>query len=203
MEDLKELAAALSRAQGKIDNVKKTNLNPHFKSKYADLASVWDVVREPFTSEGLSIVQLPVKAPEGHVGLGTALYHSSGQTIGSEFFLALKDASNPQVAGSALTYMKRYALLGLAGIAPEDDDGNVAAGKPGPVPGGASNGTDWEAAGKSAIANLAKLATGPEKRALYAQVRNSAMPEPGKTALLTTMGDSIRAFETTEKKEKK
>lgn len=193
---LNELAAALARAQAKIENVKKGNLNPHFKSRYADLASVWDAVREPFTSEGLSIVQLPVQAPDGHVGLGTVLYHSSGQSIGAEYFLALKDASNPQVAGSALTYMKRYALLGVAGIAPEDDDGNTASGRQsGSAVSNPATATDWTSAGKSALASLAKLTTGPEKRQLYATVRNSAMPEPGKTALLTEMGDLIRAFE--------
>ncbi len=186
-----ELAAALSRAQGKIENVKKGNLNPHFKSKYADLASVWDVVREPFTSEGLSIVQMPVKAAEGSVGLQTTLFHSSGQYVSTEYHLALKDATNPQVAGSALTYMKRYALLGVAGIAPEDDDGNAATGGAKPGGPGAVSGTDWGAASASALKNLKAMSSEPDMRQLYATVRNSAMPEPAKATLLTEMGNYI------------
>jgi len=123
---LNELGTALAKAQAKIENVKKGNTNPHFRSKYADLASVWDAIREPLTSEGLSVVQVPCEAPVGHIGIRTILLHKSGQSIEDKFFMALKDPSNPQVIGSALTYGKRYSLLGLAGLGPEDDDGNAA-----------------------------------------------------------------------------
>ncbi len=123
-----ELYAALAKAQGEIKGASKDAANPFHKSKYADLASVWEAIREVFSNHGLSIIQMPVNLPESldSIGLRTLLCHGSGQSISSEFFQKLKDPSNPQVVGSALTYMRRYALMAFAGVAPIDDDGNAA-----------------------------------------------------------------------------
>ncbi len=194
---MKELLDALSRAQGKVDNAKKLSKNPHFKSNYADLATIWDVIREPFTAEGLSIVQLPCEAPAGQVGLRTIIGHSSGQTLEESFFLGLKDASNPQQAGSAFTYMKRYALLGVAGIASEDDDGNAATGKPSP----AAAAVDYSATCAEAMKQLLG-ASDEEARVLYATVRNSSIGEPAKAELLKKMYDHIQARVKTEEPKK-
>jgi hypothetical protein len=188
MNENKELYDALSRAQGKVENAKKLNKNPHFKSNYADLATIWDVIREPLTSEGLSVLQLPCEAPAGNVGLLTILGHKSGQSVAERFFLALKDSSNPQQAGSAFTYMKRYALLGVAGIASEDDDGNAAAGKPSPAPAS----VDYSATIAETMKQL-EGATDEEARMLYATVRNSGMHEVAKTGLLKQMFTVIQA----------
>lgn len=184
----KELLTALSRAQGKVENAKKLNKNPHFKSNYADLATIWDVIREPLTTEGLSVLQLPCEAPAGQVGLETIIGHSSGQVIRSRYYLALKDASNPQQAGSAFTYMKRYALLGVAGIASEDDDGNAATGRPSP----AQPAVDYSKTIADTLAELSK-ATDAEAKVLYSTVRNSSMQQPHKDELLTKMADIIKA----------
>lgn len=181
-----ELYDALSRAQAKVENAKKLNKNPHFKSNYADLATIWDVIREPLTSEGLSVLQLPCEAPDGCVGLITILGHKSGQTVSDKFFLRLKDASNPQQAGSAFTYMKRYALLGVAGIASEDDDGNAATGKPSP----AQPAPDYSETISATLSQL-KSASEEEARVLYATVRNSGMQEPAKSKLLFQMAEII------------
>ena len=209
MIDKAELFAALSRAQGNVENAKKLSNNPHFKSKYADLATIWDVIREPFTNEGLSVLQLPCAAPTGSVGLTTTLCHKSGQFVSDSFFLALKDASNPQQAGSAFTYMKRYSLLGVAGIASEDDDGNAATGRvnvftQGGPPGATNPVVDYSATITETMKHL-ESATEPEARALYATVRNSGMQEQAKLGLLKQMFEAIqaRAAVTETKKDKK
>ncbi len=188
MSDKKDLLAALSRAQAKVENAKKNSDNPHFKSSYADLATIWDTIREPLTSEGLSVLQLPCEAPEGKVGLLTIVGHSSGQTIQERYYLGLKNANNPQDAGSCLTYMKRYALLGVAGIGPEDDDGNAAAGKPSPTP----TAVDYSATIAETLAKL-DTASDAEARMLYATVSNSGMQAAAKNGLLRQMGDIIKA----------
>jgi len=188
MTENKELLDALSRVQGKVENAKKLSKNPHFKSNYSDLATIWDCIREPFAAEGLSVLQLPCEAPAGHVGLLTVVGHKSGQSIRERFFLALKDSSNPQQAGSAFTYMKRYALLGVAGIASEDDDGNAATGRPGPAPAA----VDYSATIAETMKHL-EGATDEEARALYATVRNSGMQEAAKVGLLKQMFDVIQA----------
>ena len=195
MENINELAAALSRAQGKVENAKKLSKNPHFKSTYADLATIWDVIREPLTEEGLSVLQLPEEAPVGQIGLRTVVLHKSGQHVSSLYFMGLKDTTNPQQVGSCLTYMKRYALLGVAGIASEDDDGNAATGRPGASTAKASDQVDYAAAGRDALAQI-EASSDVEARALYAQVRNSSMPQPGKDALLMQMAAVIRGRST-------
>lgn len=137
-EQINELAAALAKAQAKIQAAKKDSQNPAFKSKYADLASVWDACREALTSNGLSVVQLPTDTAEpGRVALVTTLLHSSGQWIsGMVSTRIVKD--DPQGVGSALTYLRRYALSAMVGVAPDDDDGNAASGQAGATPSRAS-----------------------------------------------------------------
>lgn len=125
------LAAALSKAQGEMEGAAKGNLNPHFKSKYADLASVWDACRAPLSKNGLSILQ-PVSADGAHVTVTTILAHSSGEWL-EESLTMTAQQNTPQGVGSAITYGRRYGLASMVGIAPEDDDGNAASGKPAPA----------------------------------------------------------------------
>jgi hypothetical protein len=118
------LAAALAKAQGEMEGAAKANVNPHFKSKYADLASVWDACRVPLSKHGLSILQ-PVKADGAKVTVTTILAHSSGEWI-EESLTMTAGQNTPQGVGSAITYGRRYGLASMVGIAPEDDDGNAA-----------------------------------------------------------------------------
>ena len=122
--DITALAVALAKAQAQVKGAQKTEDNPFFKSKYADLASVWEACREPLTTNGLSVVQLPGYS-EGVVTVDTMLIHVSGQWIrGTAGTKVSKD--DPQGVGSAITYLRRYALAAVAGVAPEDDDGEGA-----------------------------------------------------------------------------
>jgi len=123
-ENLNELFTALSKAQGKIQPACKDKANPFFKSKYADLSSVWDACRDSLSENGLSIVQIPQTQPEG-ISLISILGHSSGQWIKSEIVIPLTK-NDPQTVGSAITYYRRYSLSALVGVAPEDDDGEKA-----------------------------------------------------------------------------
>lgn len=122
------LAKALASAQAKIATAAKSAINPHFGKTYADLASVWDAIREPLTSNGLSVVQLPL-TDGAKVGVSTTLLHASGQWMRSTLWLT-PERPGPQAMGSCLTYGRRYALSAVAGVAPDDDDGNAAQGDP-------------------------------------------------------------------------
>jgi hypothetical protein len=129
-ESIAELSAALAKAQGIMEGASKDSANPFFKSKYADLASVWDACRKPLSDNGLSVVQTTEFMPEhpDMVCIETILCHASGQWIKGR--LAVKPVkSDPQSVGSCITYLRRYSLQSIVGIAPEDDDGNAASGK--------------------------------------------------------------------------
>ncbi len=120
-----KLFAALAKAQAKIEGASKTNVNPHFRSKYADLASVWDACREALTSNGIAVIQRPVASESGSVAIETILAHESGEYITGTLSMRPTKA-DPQGIGSAITYARRYALASMVGVAPEDDDGNAA-----------------------------------------------------------------------------
>lgn len=123
-ENLNELFSALSKAQGKIQPACKDKSNPYFKSKYADLSSVWEACRDPLSENGLSVVQFPQNKEEG-LFLISILGHSSGQWMKSEIQIPLAK-NDPQSIGSAITYFRRYSLSALVGVAPEDDDAEKA-----------------------------------------------------------------------------
>lgn len=147
-----KLFAALAKAQGEMKGAVKDNANPFFKSKYADLSSVWEACRHALSVNGLSVVQFPVSEGE-LVGVRTILGHASGQCIESVVWVP-SPKKGPQELGSAVTYLRRYALAAAVGVAPEDDDGNGAQGRgaegkapiPGPTPGVSAT----PAAGKTA-----------------------------------------------------
>ena len=122
---LEKLAKALRVAQSIMGTASKDSVNPHFKSKYADLASVWDACRKPLTANGLTILQ-PVSCDGSNVTITTRLLHESGEFI--EESLTLQATQNtPQAIGSAITYGRRYGLSSMIGIAAdEDDDGHQA-----------------------------------------------------------------------------
>ena len=123
-DDIAELATALAKAQGEIQDASKGAENPYYKSKYADLAAVRSVIREPLAKNGLSIVQLP-KTMDGGVEVQTMLLHSSGQYISSNLFMPAAK-SDAHGVGSAITYARRYSLMSILSLATEDDDGNAA-----------------------------------------------------------------------------
>lgn len=123
-DSVTELAAALAKAQGAMTNAALNKINPHFKSKYADLAAVLDAARKPLSENGLAVTQA-TEIRDGALVLVTTLHHTSGEWIASEF--PLPASGRPQEMGSALTYARRYCLTALiCNAADEDDDANAA-----------------------------------------------------------------------------
>jgi len=123
-----KLLPALFKAKQEFTAVSKSADNPFFKSKYADLSSVWNACKKPLTDNGLCIVQ-QLGGDVDQVTMTTILMHSSGQWIKStaKAIPAKKDA---QSIGSTATYLRRYGLSALVGICTEDDDGNAASHAP-------------------------------------------------------------------------
>ena len=129
------LAAALVKAQSALSGAKKDSTNPHFRTAYADLASVWDAARAPLANAGLSVVQLVSSDATqgiphcGHAIIETILAHSSGEWVSSTLAVPLTK-SDAQGLGSAITYGRRYALAAIVGVCPADDDGEAAVARP-------------------------------------------------------------------------
>lgn len=126
-ETVKELAAALCKAQATMlgaARAKEAAITNTRSYKYADLASVWDACREPLTANGLSVIQA-ARSIQAGVEIETLLLHSSGEWI-SETLAIPVQRGDAQGFGSALTYCRRYGLMAMIGIAPEDDDAEAA-----------------------------------------------------------------------------
>lgn len=124
-DDIKEFAIAFSKAQSQFKGATKDSENPFFKSQYADMASVIAAVKDGLANNGFSILQPTSLNAEGYLYIETILLHSSGQFISSEALVPNTDGK-PQSLGSALTYMRRYCLQSLLGVASADDDANAA-----------------------------------------------------------------------------
>lgn len=151
-EQINELAVALSKAQGMMQTAKKGAENPHFKSKYADLAAVWEACRSALTGAGLSVLQSPRLTMVGSaamVEVETLLLHTSGQWVADVLTVPVSKV-DAQGVGSAITYARRYALAAFASVAPDDDDGNAAVSGGPVVPVAPKGYDDWKADMESA-----------------------------------------------------
>jgi hypothetical protein len=130
--EINELATALAKAQAMMTGALKDSANPFFKSKYADLESVWQACRKALTDNGMAVVQYgAVIDQDGGAAqvLVTRLLHSSGQWLEGCFPIRAKDES-PQAMGSAITYARRYGLAAMVGVYQTDDDAEAAQGRP-------------------------------------------------------------------------
>jgi hypothetical protein len=107
---------------------KKTGFNPHFKSKYANLEEVLDTAKPVLDKHGLTLTQFPCGGTADTVGLATMLAHDSGQWIVATVQMPLSKR-DPQAAGSAISYARRYSAMAALGMAAEDDDGEQASGR--------------------------------------------------------------------------
>lgn len=135
-ESITKLASALSKAQAAFTPAPKSSINPHFKNRYTDLATLWEHCRTTLAENGLSLVQTFEPADSG-IAITTTLMHTSGEYIGGTLSLPM-DKNTPQAAGSAITYGRRYAMAAILGmVSDEDDDAEAATNRSG----AASNGT--------------------------------------------------------------
>lgn len=116
---------ALAAAQAQMGKAIKDSTNPAFRSRYADLASVMDACLPALNANGVAVYQPTIDDDTGRF-VETILAHESGETIRCRVPLIVQK-NDMQGYGSAVTYARRYGLMCMAGIAPEDDDGNAAA----------------------------------------------------------------------------
>lgn len=162
------LACALAAAQAEMSHASKDGKNPHFRSTYATLSSVLDATRPVLARHKIAILQLATS--EGKTArVETRLIHESGEWISATSTAEARDAS-PQSIGSAQTYLRRYGLQAIAGIAAEDDDGEAAQ----PArPASRDRGTSEQAAFVAAVQAL-----GIEYEALTAYLVDQGQPLP-------------------------
>lgn len=124
-----KIAEAIAAAQSEIDNAEKDATNPAFRSKYATLASVYNACRPALAKHKVAVIQVPFNLPEGDIGIATLLAHPSGEWIKGRLYCK-PTKYDAHGVGSVLTYMRRYSLSAMVGVAPEDDDGNAGVSKP-------------------------------------------------------------------------
>lgn len=123
-ESIKEIAGAICKMQASLKPADKDNTNPLYKSKYSDINAVWEALRAPLTSNGLSVWQDATTSETG-VSVITRVVHSSGEWIEfSPFFVPLGVKKDAHGFGSATSYARRYSLCSALGITSDDDDGN-------------------------------------------------------------------------------
>jgi len=150
-EQINEISAALAKAQANIGGAVKSAANPFFKSKYADLESVWEAIREPLTTNGIAVVQSPsteIANGQTIVSVTTRFVHASGQWI-EGVMSAIPAKADAQGIGSVTSYLRRYALASFASVYQTDDDGNEAVGHK----------TEKQSEGKWNIASIEKVIT--------------------------------------------
>ena len=127
MEQQKTLgiAKAFVEAQKEFAPALKTSTNPHFRSKYVDLAVCVEAALDALKNHGFAWIQKTHDCENG-VKVEPIFMYESGEQISGGVISVPADKQNAQGYGSALTYARRYSLMAACGIAPEDDDGNAA-----------------------------------------------------------------------------
>jgi len=125
---MKNIAAALVKAQKGFSPALKTSTNPHYRSKYADLSACIEAVIDSLNANGICLLQNCHECEDGVI-VETIFMHESGEFISAGKLHVPAGKKDPQGYGSALTYARRYSLMAACGIAPEDDDGNAASKK--------------------------------------------------------------------------
>jgi hypothetical protein len=122
---MKNICSALVQAQRGFAPALKTSTNPHFRSKYVDLAGCIEAVVDALNAAGIALIQRTSEDSTG-VTVETVFVHESGEMMECGKLHVPASKQDAQGYGSALTYARRYSLMAAAGIAPEDDDGNGA-----------------------------------------------------------------------------
>jgi hypothetical protein len=182
------LTAALAMAQGQMLAAKKDSINPHFRSRYADLASVIDAIREPLAAAGIAYTQAVSHDGTQYI-VTTIISHRSGQWISSTIPLLLPPSATIQQLGSAITYTRRYALAAILGVAADDDDGDEASrprpamvSRPSQPPAVASPDLSAPIVA-SWTARIEATTTMDELSTVATELHAAKVPEPGATVL--------------------
>jgi hypothetical protein len=129
-QTIENLTTALVKARASFKPLTPDKTNPHFRNAYASLDKCLEVTEEGLGKHGLVVTQWLEPSPDDHMGLTTQVQHISGEWQRSTTFLPMAQANNPQSAGSAITYARRYSYCAALGLAPDDDDDAEAAKPP-------------------------------------------------------------------------
>lgn len=196
-----ELFAALAAAQAKVKNADKNAQNPHYRSRYADLAEVLNTVRADFAKNGIGILQAP-SFDGAMVHVETVLTHTSGGWV-SATASCVPAKSDAQGIGAATTYLRRYGLAAMTAVAQEDDDGESAAhadkpapvaAKPAPVPDKPVMGMQEEAAAIRDYLDAIATADWDLLDKLGPEIAASHISVAGKKTIRTEFGKRLRAL---------
>ena len=122
---MKNIAAALVKAQLEMTTPKKGSVNPFFKNKYADLNDVLSAVVPALNANGIVLLQ-PLVNLDGKNFVKTVLMHESGETFESYAEIFCNKQNDAQAYGSGISYARRYSLSSICGIGSEDDDAQKA-----------------------------------------------------------------------------
>lgn len=125
-ETITEIAKALVAFSGDVKAIEKDGTNPHFKSSYTTLDHMIDVTKPILQAHGLTVMQFPGGDGE-KITMRTMILHESGEWIESEPLTLRPTKNDPQGAGSAITYARRYSYAAALSLSlGDDDDGNAA-----------------------------------------------------------------------------
>lgn len=125
-EQINELATSLSKAQLKLDAADKSTKG--YGYNYSDLNMVIKTAKPVLGEFGLSVSQLVGSAENGHPTVTTLLMHSSGQFISGTAQMPpvdMKGVTDAQRIGASISYLRRYALQAILGMASEDNDASA------------------------------------------------------------------------------
>lgn len=130
-DSISKISAALLQAQRKMGDATKGSKNPFYKSSYADLNSIREVVTPSLNEQGISITQPIMMMSDGTSYVETTLLHESGEYLGSQFPIVTSKANDSQAFGSAVSYARRYALQSFLSVGAIDDDAETSMGRKG------------------------------------------------------------------------
>jgi ERF superfamily len=186
-DTLAKLADALAKAQAAMKPAPLNAVNPHFKSRYADLSSVREAAVPALTPHGLSVTQATGFDERGSFMLFTRLLHVSGEWLESSYPLPM-DPGRPQALGSALTYARRYSLSAIIGLAADEDDDATEAVKQ------AESKSTTPRVVPHIVLKLGKVSPSFTSRAAAAEALMAAIIEADSIDILTRLDHDNREF---------
>ena len=125
-QNLSELYTALGKVHDETKDIVADDFNPHFKSKFASLSAHLSYLKPIFSKHGLVVIQLPTSEyHDNGIGIKTIIAHKNGTSIESSCIVPVGEQATGQQAGAILTYLRRYCLASIGGLATADDDCEV------------------------------------------------------------------------------
>jgi hypothetical protein len=125
-ETIDQIFGALAEAQGKFGQIERTleariaSSRANYTYAYAPLDEVLQAIRPALSEAGIAVMQFPLTR-RGSVVVRTMLGHKSGQWFSNDL-AATCVSQEPQEIGKVITYLRRYGLQSMTGVAPGYDD---------------------------------------------------------------------------------